>query len=249
MSRRSISSTLKPLRHSIPAGTSTAMEFLQPPRPSTRMTVLRGGIGRTGRDPPAGDFDAGVAAGELHRLVAGHEVRRDIEARRPLRVQREVVGPVGQVLVARAFDVAELVVDDVPHAEVRDDEQDDECDGDADQDFDPGFHVAPPNMMGNFRPTRSRIGAAWTKASGTDAGWAASRAVSRRLRRRANQVIGHELHDRSEVEVTVPAAHFDVLMLDPLVAEKPVETASQLDWYHLVTSAVKERDRTQSLRL
>ena len=54
----------------------------------------------------------------------------------------------------------------------------------------------------------------------------------------ANPVIGHELHDRSEVEVTVPATHFDVLMLDPLGAEKPVETASQLDWYHLVTSAV-----------
>ena len=96
-------------------------------------------------------------------------------------------------------------------------------------------------MMRKFRPKLNRTDAPWTKTSGTHAGRAASRAISRRLRRRANQVIGHELHDRSEVEVTVPGTHFDVLMLDPLVAEKLVETASQLDWYHLVTSAVKER--------
>ena len=68
VSRRSISSTLNPLRHSIPAGASTAIEFLQPPRPSTRMTVGAAGSGGC-RDPPAGDLDAGVTAGELHRLV------------------------------------------------------------------------------------------------------------------------------------------------------------------------------------
>ena len=102
MSRRSISSTLKPLRHNIPAGTNMSMRFLQPPRPCTSITA---GAAGSLRDPPPGDLDAGVAAGELHRLIAGHEVRRDVEARRPLRVQGEVIGPVGQVLVARAFDV------------------------------------------------------------------------------------------------------------------------------------------------
>ena len=70
----------------------------------------------------------------------------DVEAGRPLRVQREVVGPVGQVLVTRALDVPELVVDAVAHAEIGDYQQDDECDGDADQDFAPGFHDAPPSI-------------------------------------------------------------------------------------------------------